>query len=92
MAVQEMATVEAGAKAAGLDPERYKFIRSNLSAVGPAPSSYDEWIEFARTASHGWHEEEILYPYHEPSYDAKWGHLAASCFKRSASRSCGSTG
>jgi len=33
MGVQEMATVEAGAKAAGVDPERYKFIRSNLSAV-----------------------------------------------------------
>ena len=33
MGVQEMATVEAGAKAAGTDPERYKFIRSNLSAV-----------------------------------------------------------
>jgi hypothetical protein len=33
MGVQEMGTVEAGAKAAGVDPERYKFIRSNLSAV-----------------------------------------------------------
>jgi hypothetical protein len=33
MGVQEMATLEAGAKAAGLDPERYKFVRSNLSAV-----------------------------------------------------------
>jgi hypothetical protein len=33
MGVQEMATVEAGAKAAGLDPERYKFVRSSLSAV-----------------------------------------------------------
>ena len=33
MGVQEMATVESGAKAAGVDPERYKFIRSNLSAV-----------------------------------------------------------
>ncbi len=33
MGVQEMATVDAGAKAAGLEPERYKFIRSNLSAV-----------------------------------------------------------
>jgi len=33
MGVQEMATVDAGAKAAGVDPERYKFIRSNLSAV-----------------------------------------------------------
>jgi hypothetical protein len=33
MAVQEMGTREAGAKAAGVDPERYGFIRSNLSAV-----------------------------------------------------------
>jgi hypothetical protein len=31
--VQEMATLEAGARAAGLDPERYKFVRSSLSAV-----------------------------------------------------------
>jgi hypothetical protein len=33
MAVQENATQEAGAKAAGLDLERYKFIRSELSAA-----------------------------------------------------------
>ena len=33
MAVQETGTREAGAKAAGVDPERYGFIRSNLSAV-----------------------------------------------------------
>ncbi len=33
MGVQEMGTTEAGAKAAGVNPERYKFIRSNLSAV-----------------------------------------------------------
>ena len=33
MAVQEVGTREAGAKAAGVDPERYAFIRSNLSAV-----------------------------------------------------------
>jgi hypothetical protein len=33
MGVQEMSTVSAGAKAAGVDEERYKFIRSNLSAV-----------------------------------------------------------
>ena len=33
MAVQEMATQEAGAKAAGLDLERYRFIRSELSAA-----------------------------------------------------------
>src|SRR4051794_10547968 len=34
MGVQEMSTAPAGAKAAGVDEERYKFIRSNLSAVG----------------------------------------------------------
>lgn len=33
MAVQENATMEAGAKAAGVDLERYKVIRSNLSAA-----------------------------------------------------------
>jgi hypothetical protein len=33
MGVQEMSTVAAGARAAGVDEERYKFIRSNLSAV-----------------------------------------------------------
>jgi hypothetical protein len=33
MGVQETSTREAGAKAAGLSPERYGFIRSNLSAV-----------------------------------------------------------
>lgn len=33
MGVQEMATVSAGAQAAGLEEERYKFVRSNLSAV-----------------------------------------------------------
>ena len=33
MGVQEMATWEAGAKAAGLDVERYKFVSSELSAA-----------------------------------------------------------
>ena len=33
MGVQEMNTVAAGAGAAGLEQERYKFVRSNLSAV-----------------------------------------------------------
>lgn len=33
MGVQEMATVAAAAQAAGLEQERYKFVRSNLSAV-----------------------------------------------------------
>jgi hypothetical protein len=33
MGMQEMATQEAGAKAAGLDLERYKFVNSELSAA-----------------------------------------------------------
>ncbi len=33
MGVQEMATIEAGARAAGVEEERYKLIRSNLSAA-----------------------------------------------------------
>ena len=33
MGVQEMNTIAAGAQAAGLEQERYKFVRSNLSAV-----------------------------------------------------------
>jgi hypothetical protein len=33
MGVQEMNTQQAGAQAAGLELERYKFVRSNLSAV-----------------------------------------------------------
>jgi hypothetical protein len=33
MGVQETATTEAGARAAGVDPERYKVSRSNLSAA-----------------------------------------------------------
>jgi hypothetical protein len=33
MGVQEMSTQEAGAKAAGIDLERYKFIRSELAAA-----------------------------------------------------------
>jgi hypothetical protein len=33
MGVQEMNTITAGAQAAGIEQERYKFVRSNLSAV-----------------------------------------------------------
>jgi hypothetical protein len=48
MGVQEMNTVEAGAAAAGLELERYRFVRSNLSSAvgylapeigGPDPST-----------------------------------------------------
>ena len=38
MASNEMSTLNAGAAAAGLDPERYKFVRSTLSAVALALS------------------------------------------------------
>jgi hypothetical protein len=40
MGLQDMATVEAGAKAAGVNPERYNLIRSNLSTAASylAPS------------------------------------------------------
>jgi hypothetical protein len=37
-ATQEMSTLNAGAAGAGLDPERYKFVRSTLSAVALALS------------------------------------------------------
>jgi hypothetical protein len=47
---------------------------SNLSSQGPAPSNYDEWIEFARTATHGWHDEERLYPYDNPHFEEAVGH------------------
>jgi hypothetical protein len=33
MGVQEMSTRDVGARAAGVDPERYQFIRTNLSAA-----------------------------------------------------------
>ena len=38
MGANEMNTLEAGAKAAGLDVERYKFVRTNLSAATGALS------------------------------------------------------
>jgi hypothetical protein len=56
---------------------------SNLSSVGPAPSNYDEWIEFARTATHGWHDEERLYPYEE-----RWGHFTQMVWRNSTRVGC----
>jgi hypothetical protein len=43
MEVQEMSTRDAGAKAAGLEPERYQFVRSKLSALAAylTPSEID---------------------------------------------------
>lgn len=61
---------------------------SNLSSVKPAPASYEEWIEFARTASHGWHEEETKYPYNNPHYDAAWGHFSQMVWRNSTRIGC----
>ena len=37
--------------------------------MNPPPEGYDAWVEFARTATHGWHEEETKYPYDNPHFD-----------------------
>jgi len=36
---------------------------SNLSGVSPPPRTRAEWLDFARTSIHGWHEEETMYDY-----------------------------
>ena len=61
---------------------------SNLSSQKPAPSSYDQWIEFARTATHGWHEEETKYPYAQPHYDDAWGHFTQMVWRNSSTIGC----
>jgi hypothetical protein len=61
---------------------------SNLSSQKPAPSSYAEWIEFARTASHGWHEEETKYPYDQPHYDDAWGHFTQMVWRNTTRVGC----
>jgi len=69
------------------EPE-HKRPGSNLSSVTPAPPDYDAWIEFARTASHGWHEEETKYPYDNPHYDAAWGHFSQMVWRNSSTIGC----
>jgi hypothetical protein len=61
---------------------------SNLSSQKPAPSNYAEWIEFARTASHGWHEEETKYPYDQPHYDDAWGHFTQMVWRNTTRVGC----
>ena len=61
---------------------------SNLSSVKPAPASYNDWVEFARTATHGWHEEETKYPYDNPHYDAAWGHFSQMVWRNSSRIGC----
>ncbi|KAF2865154.1 CAP domain-containing protein [Massariosphaeria phaeospora] len=61
---------------------------SNLSCVGPAPENYDQWIEFARTVVHGWHEEETKYPYDNPSYADAWGHFTQMVWRDTSRIGC----
>ncbi|KAF2278835.1 PR-1-like protein [Westerdykella ornata] len=61
---------------------------SNLSAVGPSPRTYEDWLEFARQVVHGWHEEELKYPYHNPHYEAAWGHFTQMVWRDSSRIGC----
>ncbi|KAF1937479.1 PR-1-like protein [Clathrospora elynae] len=69
------------------DPE-HKRPGSNLSSVSPAPAGHDAWVEFARTATHGWHEEETKYPYDNPHYDPAWGHFTQMVWRNSSRVGC----
>jgi len=69
------------------DPE-HKRAGSNLSSVNPAPENYDAWVEFARTAVHGWHEEETKYPYNNPHYDESWGHFTQMVWRNTTRIGC----
>lgn len=60
---------------------------SNLSSVSGVADDMD-WIEFARTASHGWHEEEIKYPYKEPHFTKAWGHFSQMVWRDSSRIGC----
>ncbi|KAL5119915.1 hypothetical protein ACEQ8H_002277 [Pleosporales sp. CAS-2024a] len=61
---------------------------SNLSSTGPPPDDHDAWVEFARTAVHGWHDEETQYPYDNPHYDSKWGHFTQMVWRNSSTVGC----
>ena len=56
--------------------------------MSPAPGKYSDWIEFARTASHGWHEEETKYPYDNPHFEAAWGHFTQMVWRNSTRIGC----
>ncbi|KAH7067986.1 CAP domain-containing protein [Paraphoma chrysanthemicola] len=61
---------------------------SNLSSVSPAPATFEDWIELARTCVHGWHEEEVLYPYDNPHFSAAWGHFSQMVWRNSTRIGC----
>lgn len=56
--------------------------------MNPPPDGYDAWIEFARTATHGWHEEETKYPYDNPHFDPAWGHFSQMVWRNSTRLGC----
>ncbi|KAF2710220.1 PR-1-like protein [Pleomassaria siparia CBS 279.74] len=61
---------------------------SNLSSVSGVPGTYDDWLEFARTVVHGWHEEESKYPYDNPSYADAWGHFTQVVWRDTSRIGC----
>ena len=46
------------------------------------------WLEFARTVVHGWHEEELKYPYDNPHYNHAWGHFTQLVWRDSSRIGC----
>ncbi|KAF2652757.1 PR-1-like protein [Lophiostoma macrostomum CBS 122681] len=61
---------------------------SNLSSMGPAPGHYDEWLRAAREMVQGWHEEELKYPYDNPTWDTAWGHFTQVVWRNTSHLGC----
>ncbi|KAF2686760.1 PR-1-like protein [Lentithecium fluviatile CBS 122367] len=61
---------------------------SNLSGVSPSPENREIWLNFARTAIHGWHEEETKYPYGSAGYEDTWGHFTQMVWRDSSRLGC----
>lgn len=61
---------------------------SNLSSMDPHPGNYTEWIDQASSMTHGWHSEEVLYPYNDPHYSDSWGHFSQLVWRDSTQIGC----
>ncbi|KAH7132239.1 CAP domain-containing protein [Dendryphion nanum] len=61
---------------------------SNLSSARPSPNKREGWLEFARTVVHGWHEEELKYPYDNPHWHAAWGHFTQLVWRDTSRIGC----
>ncbi|KAF2733924.1 PR-1-like protein [Polyplosphaeria fusca] len=61
---------------------------SNLSAVGPAADNEDKWYNDSAEMVHGWHQEEVLYPYDHPYYDDAWGHFSQMVWRDTSRVGC----